>query len=258
MPPRVNAVVNSHKILTLLSVQSEPMRVTEIAKATSISQSSCYNILKTLVELRWATFHPSRKTYELGPGILELAKSGWSNSKITTIAQPVLSNLSATYRCQSGLWELADGVRTLIQVAENDSIANLNLIKTGLVMPAGAGSAGKAFMVSHRHNKEKLQAEFKATDWRGKIDFPQYCAEIERARKNDFSIDRDSFFPGVTTVSSAFEDMDLGRQYCISVFLLSAAYPRKMLKSVGLKIADAKQIIRDAYLADEQTPVHIP
>ncbi|RMB04759.1 IclR family transcriptional regulator [Eilatimonas milleporae] len=240
MPPRVNAVSNAYSILRYLADQSIPKGVTEIARETNISASSSYNILKTLVELNLVAFQKDTKGYELGIGIFELARNGMTNRALLALAQPVLAKLAEQHSCQASLWELFDNSRVLVAIGQTSAIARLN-VDIGTTFPIGAGSAGRIVMAEHMHNHARLKEAFDAVDWGGEFTFEEYVADVKKAAKNGFSIDRDKFFRGITTISTAFADQTTGRRYCLTIVFLSALHDRKSLASIGKKLKEATQ-----------------
>jgi IclR family transcriptional regulator, acetate operon repressor len=69
----VPAIRNALAILEFLRVRgNEPATLSEIARATSINVSTCYNLLKTLEGGRMIAADPSTKTYCLGMYLAEL------------------------------------------------------------------------------------------------------------------------------------------------------------------------------------------
>ncbi|HBU0515229.1 TPA: helix-turn-helix domain-containing protein, partial [Klebsiella pneumoniae] len=69
----VGAVVNAIQILRHLAHADGPQGVAAIARATGISPSSAFNILRTLSNERLTSFDDAGKTYQLGLGLSELA-----------------------------------------------------------------------------------------------------------------------------------------------------------------------------------------
>lgn len=249
MSPKVNAVVNAHAILKFLSEQSDPKGVTQIAKDTGVSASSTFNILKTLVDLRMVVFRAEDKSYDLGPGIFELAQNGISNSQILTTAQPILSDLAERYKCQSGLWEIINGNRTVIAMGEAATPARLN-IRIGQNFPIGAGSAGRAFMARHANDFERLARAFSEVTWQGSITLEQYVSEVKKVVRNGYAIDKDILYPGVTTISSAFFEPETKREFCLSVFLLSPALNAKTIRAIAEEVrSSASHLAHSARLA---------
>lgn len=70
---RVPAVANALAILDFFRSQgNEPTSLSEVARATSMNVSTCFNILKTLEDGQAIAFDPSTKTYRLGLYFAEL------------------------------------------------------------------------------------------------------------------------------------------------------------------------------------------
>ena len=89
----VGAVVNAIQILRHLAHADGPQGVAAIARATGISPSSAFNILRTLSNERLTSFDDAGKTYQLGLGLSELAV-GFVGRSYADLIQPELERLS--------------------------------------------------------------------------------------------------------------------------------------------------------------------
>jgi len=244
MTQKVNAIANGYTILKLLAVQESAQGVTGIAKATGISPSSCFNILRTLVDLNLATFDAKTKDYSLGPGIFELARDGMSHDTIVTTAQPALLTLAQKHNATFGLWEILNNAEAaLIAMGENSSLARLSL-QIGSRQPIGAGSTGRANLSTQEQSNAWLKSKFSEVDWQGSINFEEYLSDINKARDQGFAVDKDKYYLGITTVSTAFAESKTGRQYCLTAVLLSGAHDDQSIDQIGhdLKSAASKLI----------------
>ena len=85
----VGAVVNAIQILRHLAHADGPQGVAAIARATGISPSSAFNILRTLSNERLTSFDDAGKTYQLGLGLSELAV-GFVGRSYADLIQPEL------------------------------------------------------------------------------------------------------------------------------------------------------------------------
>jgi DNA-binding IclR family transcriptional regulator len=84
----VPAVVRTIDILEYLAgTGNTPATATEIAKATGINVSTCFNILRTLSTARYILFEPRSKTYELGISLRILADSIDRNDQVNRLAR---------------------------------------------------------------------------------------------------------------------------------------------------------------------------
>ncbi len=83
----VPAVERAVAILGYLSAEENaPATMTQIANALGLNGSTCFNILRTLVEARFLSYEPSTKTYELGLALPELANAVHASEQILRIA----------------------------------------------------------------------------------------------------------------------------------------------------------------------------
>lgn len=239
MTQKVNAIANGYAILKLLAVQEAAQGVTDIAKSTGISPSSCFNILRTLVDLNLATFDDKTKGYSLGPGIFELARDGMSHDTIVAAAQPVLLALAQKHNATFSLWEILNNDEAaLIAMGENSSPARLSL-QIGSRQPIGAGSTGRANLSMHKENTAWLKTKFSEVNWEGPITFEEYLNDINKARENGFAVDRDKYYLGISTVSTAFDESKTGRRYCLTAVLLSGAHNAESIDLVGQVLQSA-------------------
>lgn len=244
MTQKVNAIANGYTILKLLAAQSAAQGVTDIAKASGISPSSCFNILRTLVNLELALFDEKTKTYSLGPGIFELARSGLSHDTMVTAAQPALVALAQKHNATLGLWDIVNqSEAVLIAMGENSSPARLSL-QIGSRQPIGAGATGRACLSMHNDDASWLEDKFSEVHWQGKLDFEEYLNDLKKAKKRGYSVDRDKYYLGISTVSSAFDDVKTGRRYCLTAVLLSGAHDAKSIQAVGKDLCAETEVLR--------------
>ena len=239
MKQKVNAIANGYAILKLLAAQSAEQGVTDIAKSTGISPSSCFNILRTLVDLELAEFDEKTKGYSLGPGIFELARTGSSQDTIISATRPVLIALAQKHNATFSLWDIVDQREAvLIAMGENSSPARLSL-QIGSRQPVGAGATGRSNLSMHEDDIPWLESKFAEVDWQGKISFDEYLKDIKRAREAGYAIDQDKYYLGISTVSAAFDHTRTGRRYCLTGVLLSGAHNAKSIEKVGRDLASA-------------------
>lgn len=239
MPQKVNAIANGYSILKTLAAQDAEQGVTEIAKSTGISPSSCFNILRTLVDLDLATFDEKSKGYSLGLGIFELARTGTSHEPVLAAAQPVLISLAQKYNATLGLWDIVNkSEAVLIAMGENSSPARLQL-QIGSRQPIGAGATGRANLSMHDYETAWLKSKFTEVHWQGSINFDEYLADIKRAQKAGYAIDRDKYYLGISTVSAGFDEAKMGGRYCLTAVLLSGAHDAKSIDKVGRDLKSA-------------------
>lgn len=248
MPQKVNAIANGYAVLKSLAIQEAEQGVTEIAKSTGISPSSCFNILRTLVDLDLATFDAKTKGYSIGPGIFELARKGLMNDSMLAAAQPILVTLAHSLNATLSLWDIVnDSEAVLLALGQNSSPARLQL-QIGSRQAIGAGATGRAALSIYDKNKQWMKDQFKKVHWQGEISFKEYMADVDRAKEVGYAIDRDKYYLGISTVSAAFIERKTGKRYCLTAVLLSGAHDDESINSVGNDLKSAAMKLKNLSL----------
>lgn len=245
MAQKVNAITNGYMILRLLAAQDQAQGVTEIAKSTGISPSSCFNILRTLTDLELAAFDTKTKAYSLGLSVFELARNGLLQNPMLAAAQPFLITLAQRYSATLGLWDISNNIDPVLMSMGQSSSRVTLLLKIGSHQPFGAGSVGRAVLAMSQNDIPRFKMVFSGLTWEGSITFDEYLDDINKARQQGFAVDRDKYFLGITTVSTAFLDRKTGRAYCLTAVLLSGAHDESSINAVGSDLKSAAQSIVD-------------
>ena len=96
------------RILRHLAAVPRPLGVAAIARATGISPSTCFNILRTLARARLCAFRAADKTYTLGMAVAELSVGlvGLSHAELL---RPELERLALNYDMLIVLWRGGGG-----------------------------------------------------------------------------------------------------------------------------------------------------
>lgn len=198
------AVAHAAAILRHLGRIETAEGVTAIARATGLSPSSAFAILKTLSSEGLARFDPATKRYALGPAALELAARALGRDPLLRRAQPVMERLAQTHDAAVGLWRQVDGDRLmLLALAESGGATRIHMA-VGQRQPLAAGAAGRALLAMTNPPADRVRAGFDAVRWQSPIDFETYLAGIEDARRLGHATDRDHAFRGITTIATAF------------------------------------------------------
>jgi DNA-binding IclR family transcriptional regulator len=143
VPKDVGAVVNALRILRCLSGSSRPLGVAAVTRATGISASTAFGILRTLARLHFVSFDETDKTYRLGLAMAEMAASLLGTSHAELI-RPELERLAFKYETLILLWRVTqDGRLVLIDRAHSQTAVRVE-IKLGYRMPLLAGAVGRA------------------------------------------------------------------------------------------------------------------
>jgi len=196
------AVTQAAAILRLLARAGEPLGVTTIARLTGISPSSCFNLLKSLSAESLVRFDGERKLYEIGLGVLQLARGVLGADAILRTARAAMNALSSGHELTVGLWRVT-GRERLTLIALGDSTASTRIhMEVGQRQPLGAGAAGRAWLSAVESTRAELEQLFSAVRWQKPVSFEHYEASIRLARKRGYAEDREATNRSIVTLAS--------------------------------------------------------
>lgn len=202
----VNSIVQALSILRFLSRSGESQGVTAIARAVGINPSSAFNIVKTLTAEKFLIFNEKKKSYELGPGAMELAGVALDNKKAFDRIRDLLDDIAMKFSVTSALWRLTDDERLLL-VGIVDSKAMMRIQMTvGQRIPAYSGAMGRCYAAKLDLNEEALRRGFDSVRWQQEPDFDTYVGEVQGVPQQGWAVDLGQFIRGVTTVAAPIVD----------------------------------------------------
>ena len=233
----VPSITQAGAILRLLGQATEPLGLSAIAKRLEISPSSCFNILKTLVEEDFATFNSTTKRYTIGLGVVQLARQALSRDAVVLAARPILQRLAEDMDAAVALWRVTGKERlTLVTLSEGESAARIHMA-VGQRQPIGAGAAGRAILGARPISEAELRKAFDTVRWQGALDFLTYRDEVAAVRRQGYALDIDQMFQGITTLSAPIAKTEGGADYCLSISLFSRRHDSQGLGLMGEKLS---------------------
>lgn len=237
----VGAVVNAIQILRHLANAEGPEGVATIARATGISPSTTFNILRTLSNEQLTSFDNEAKTYRLGLGLSELAVSFIGRSYADLI-QPELERLSTTHQILIALWQVTDDAHIRVIAVSAPTIAHVN-VAIGSRLPELAGSAGRCIAGLRNFPEDELRRRLTRVRWESPPSFEQYQDDVAGTLKHGWAIDQDHLYRGVSMVASAIIDHDRQPRFIISGIGISAQHDRDKLEKIGSSLHETARFI---------------
>jgi DNA-binding IclR family transcriptional regulator len=199
---RAPAVARAAAVLRMLSRERTGLRVTEIARRLGLVTSTCFHVLRALVNEGFITFDPDKKTYRTAVGLLTLVSDAMASNDFPRTVQPVLSSLSAEHRVTVVAISLdARDRMVVVAIARSDNIISLH-INVGRRFPSLISATGRCVAASSGLSKEKLRARFAKLRWERAPKFEDWYAEVQRAKSDGYAIDRGSFVRGITILAT--------------------------------------------------------
>jgi DNA-binding IclR family transcriptional regulator len=198
----VPAVSRSIAILRLLGETKQGMGVKAIADALELVPSTCLHILRVLVSEDLVRVDPGTKRYTLAGGMISLARSVLSIGSFSQLAQPALDRLAASFGVTAMGVEVT-GRKDVVVLAISKSTQPFRLhTDVGSQFDHLASATGRLIAAYSGENWTRLRERYNAIVWDKAPGFATWKKEVEQARANGWSMDRDNFVSGLTVVAA--------------------------------------------------------
>lgn len=231
------AISQAAAILRVLASATEPLGVVAIARAATVSPSSCFNLLKALTDERLVEFDGETKKYRLGLGVVDLARSVLRGDAVLAVARDRMQAIADRHEAAVGLWRQSGPRRaTLLALRESEAATRIHMA-IGQRQPLAAGATGRAFLSYADPDQGELRSLFDDVRWQKPLAFATYRGQLASARKCGFAIDADWLLSGITTVAAALAG-DTGRsRYSLSATMFSGRHSAEALDRIGADLA---------------------
>ncbi|SHM64827.1 transcriptional regulator, IclR family [Roseovarius pacificus] len=243
-PKIVGAVANAFSILRVLAQAGEPMGVATVARATNMSVSTCFNILRTLASERLVEFDGDAKTYRLGAGMLEFSVPLLGVNQIDLI-RPELQRLSADHNSLICLWQITETERVVLV----DRIATGRNVRVdmplGARLPVYVGAVGRCYAALAGLEQRDLKEKFEGLQWQDSPTFDDYLADVRRAAVDGYAFDLGKLFVGVEIAASIVTDASRKTRLGISGINIANQLPRDDLERLAVDIRNSADWISE-------------
>ena len=103
----------------------------------------------------------------------------------------------------------------------------------GQRVPILLGSSGR-FMAAHMGlSRAAVERDFRLLRWQKPIDFQDYYAQVEEARRTGYGIDEGFYARGVTSIGTAILDRQRQPRYSVTAVMFQGQYDRAVLDEIG-------------------------
>ena len=145
-PPRIQSLARASAIIDVIASGDESgVGLSEISKATALNKTTAFNLLGTLVALRFIEQDEHSRRYRLGLRNLELGRIVQQRLHISHLARPILAGL-----CRKANETVNLGLPDLYDLVVVDSFQGSRILHatsyTGWRSPYHCTALGKAFM----------------------------------------------------------------------------------------------------------------
>lgn len=231
---RVGSVRDAIAILRHLeSLEGAAAGVNRIARALDIGPSSCFNLLKTLVDEHFVDFDQTTKLYSLGPGAIALGRRALDPSGAFALIRQRLEAFSDRHQATTGLWRTRRGDQfILVGFAESAAAFRIHL-SVGQRLPNATGAGGRCVMAFSQLDDAAIRRRFNTVKWGSTPDFDTYLAEVKETRSTHWAIDVGHFLRGVTTIAAPSLNANGTPEFVVAATVFTGQYPRDRLEAIA-------------------------
>lgn len=197
----VPAVSRAIAILRLLGKTRVPLGVNAIAHALGLVPSTCLHILRALTEEKLISFDQTSKHYRLGAGMLTLARSAIESNVFPQLVQPGLDRLSTKWGVTAIGVDVGDPDQMVVVALSRSNVPFRLHVDVGSVFPALLSATGRLVAAFSGQPESELKTRFQKLRWDKPLDYLSWNKEVIFAKKNQYSIDKNTYIAGVTIVA---------------------------------------------------------
>lgn len=228
----VGAIGNAVCILRHLAHAPAPEGVAQIARATHVNTSTCFNILRTLAAEGLVHFSERDKTYSLAIGVLEFALPLLASDPVDLI-RPVIFGVSREQNTLVALWKITAFERLVLvdRVVEN-RIVHIDM-RLGTRLPSFIGAVGRCVAASRGLEKRELERKFQELRWSQAPDFSDYLADLKTAETMGYAFDLGNLYHSIDIVAAIVRDHTGAARFGLSSIGIAGMKSREQLHDVG-------------------------
>ncbi len=239
----VPAVVHAVRILRCLSRMDEPAGVTAIARGAGISPSTCFNILRTLVGEGLVSFNAFTKSYDLGPGLVELGAK-LLGLRHMDVVRAEMAPVAIDHGVLIAVWQVTTEERiVLIDRVFPASQMHVEM-RIGQRRPAFSGAVGRCVAAALRLSADDLKRRYDEVRWQNAPGFDVFLADTARAGIDGYATDNGNLFRGIHNVGAVVADETGEPRLAFTGVSIAGTLSEEEIQQLGRDMAAAGHRIR--------------
>ena len=217
---QVGSVVKALELLECFTDDRVDWTLKTLVERLNMPKTTVHRMLATLVDVEYLIVDPVRKTYHVGPKFLMLASCVAGQSNLRIVCRPELERLSADVNESVALSKLSGRYAYYLDFVEADRPL-LTVTKSGPAVPAHLTSGGKILL--SEQSEGFLEAYYALlpgmeVPTRHTIRTREALEkELEKIRKNGYSIDNEEIEDGLCCVAAPIRDFNSSVVATISI-----------------------------------------
>lgn len=188
-------------ILRLLGSADLPLTITEIARQTKLTPSSCHDLVTTLVQIGFVQPNAIGKSYQIGARMLRLAKLALMPPGNFLEIQRSMNLIADRYDISLSVLR-AFGMSHYISTLVSDGGAPIRIrLSAGQKYPLLRGATGKFFAAYGNPGREGYLDRLADINVSSSKDIKRFDAEVAEAKARGWAVDRAKAQRGVATIA---------------------------------------------------------
>jgi DNA-binding IclR family transcriptional regulator len=199
---RAPAVARAATVLRLLARERSGLGVTEIARRVGLVPSTCFHVLRALVDEGFVNFDAEKKVYRTGVGLLTLVRDALASSEYPKVVQPALDAIAESHRVTTVATELDSRNRmVVVALARAANFISLH-VNVGSRFPSLISATGRCVAASSGLSKSELKESFDELKWEKRPRFEDWYSDVLRAQDEGYAIDRGNYIKAITVIAT--------------------------------------------------------
>ncbi|WP_338467087.1 helix-turn-helix domain-containing protein [Novosphingobium sp. ZN18A2] len=247
----VRSVSQALAILRLLAARGDAMTLSDIARETGLSPSSCLNLLRTLVSEGLLLRGGEGRRYRLAADWAASGVLRGAAQRFVASVRPALARMAEGEDAAIGLWQVVAGERiALVALAESGAATRIHMAE-GQRQPLGGGATGRALAAADSVDEAELARRFAAVRWQRALAFAAYAAQVRDTAKAGYAIDDSYGHAGVLSLGAVVPGMPEGQRFCLSASIFSGGRDKRAIAELGARLVTLAKAIGSDKSADE-------
>ncbi len=242
---QVKPVSRAFQILRYLSETGVPVRAVTVARAMGMHNSTCFNILRTMVSEGILDFHAESKTYSIGIGLVKLLGSTLADSNRIGAVTPLLHDIAERFGVTATLWRRVPPDRiVLVAVAYTPGGFRIHMGE-GQRLPMLSGATGRLVAAFGDLTRQQVEEGFRKVRWGRPLSFESYWRGVRLAKKNGWAVDDGDFSQGVLIIDAPVFNRLGELAYSVSTVSFRAQQDEAMIARIGKELVAASRKMTD-------------
>lgn len=230
---RVGALASGLAVLRYLNAVGLGVGVNRVARDLGLNPSTCYNLLRTLVDEGLVSFDPQAKTYAVGLGLVELARGALEQAGFARLVRPHLEAVADAHGVTATLWQRSGPDRVvLVDHCEAEAAMRLHM-QIGQRLPVHVAALGRCMAAHSGLGRQALRDAFRKLRWENAPTFEDYHRSVRLAGERGWAVDRGQFVEGVASVSAAVLDAQGSAIMALSASGFAARLTDRRVQAIG-------------------------